>query len=94
MDIQRLHEILSTIWVVWFVLLFGGILAWVMRPGSRETALVTAGKVRLVVGEANYDLQDGDSVTFDADLPHHFENPTETDEARFISVVSAGLRRS
>ncbi len=38
MDIQRLHEILSTIWVVWFVLLFGGILAWVMRPGSRETA--------------------------------------------------------
>ncbi len=38
MDIQRLHEILSTIWVVWFVLLFGGILAWVMRPGSREAA--------------------------------------------------------
>jgi cytochrome c oxidase cbb3-type subunit 4 len=38
MDIQRLHEILSAIWVVWFVLLFGGILAWVMRPGSRETA--------------------------------------------------------
>ncbi|WP_082012595.1 cbb3-type cytochrome c oxidase subunit 3 [Belnapia sp. F-4-1] len=38
MDIQRLHEILSTIWVVWFVLLFTGILAWVLRPGSREAA--------------------------------------------------------
>ncbi len=38
MDIQRLHEILSTIWVVWFVLLFNGILAWVLRPGSRDVA--------------------------------------------------------
>jgi transcriptional regulator with XRE-family HTH domain len=61
--------------------------------GSRETALVTQGRVRLVVGQANYDLDDGDSVTFDADLPHRFENP-EMEEARFLSVVSAGLRRS
>jgi transcriptional regulator with XRE-family HTH domain len=63
------------------------------EPGSRETALVTHGQVRLVVGEANYDLNTGDSVTFDADLPHHFENP-HAEEARFLSVVSAGLRRS
>jgi transcriptional regulator with XRE-family HTH domain len=63
------------------------------EPGSRETALVTHGRVRLVVGEANYDLNDGDCVTFDADLPHRFENP-DTGEARFLSVVSAGLRRS
>jgi transcriptional regulator with XRE-family HTH domain len=63
------------------------------EAGSRETALVTHGSVRLVVGDANYDLEEGDCVTFDADLPHHFENP-DTDEARFLSVVSAGLRRS
>ena len=63
------------------------------EAGSRETAVVTHGSVRLVVGEANYDLAAGDTVTFDADLPHHFENP-ETAEARFLSVVSAGLRRS
>ena len=63
------------------------------EAGSRETAVVTSGSVRLVVGEANYDLEEGDTVTFDADLPHHFENP-ETEEARFLSVVSAGLRRS
>jgi mannose-6-phosphate isomerase-like protein (cupin superfamily) len=63
------------------------------EPGSRETALVTHGQVRLVVGEAHYDLDTGDSVTFDADLPHHFENP-HGEEARFLSVVSAGLRRS
>jgi transcriptional regulator with XRE-family HTH domain len=64
------------------------------EPGSRETALVTDGSVRLVVGEAHYDLDAGDSVTFDADLPHHFENPHPSGEARFLSVVSAGLRRS
>jgi hypothetical protein len=32
-------------------------------------------------------------VTFDADLPHHFENPADT-EAVLLAVVSAGLRRS
>ncbi|MGH2803319.1 MAG: cupin domain-containing protein [Thermoleophilaceae bacterium] len=38
-------------------------------------------------------LGEGDSVTFDADLPHRFENPGERD-ARFYAVVAAGLRRS
>ena len=36
---------------------------------------------------------EGDCVTFDADLPHHFENPGP-DEAALLAVVSAGLRRS
>jgi mannose-6-phosphate isomerase-like protein (cupin superfamily) len=49
--------------------------------------------VRLVCGEETYDLTEGDAVTFDADLPHHFENPGARD-ARFHSVVAAGLRRS
>ena len=35
----------------------------------------------------------GDAVTFDADLPHHFENPGAGD-ARFYAVVAAGLSRS
>jgi XRE family transcriptional regulator, regulator of sulfur utilization len=63
------------------------------EPGSRETAVVTHGRVRLMCAGAEYDLDDGDSVTFDADLPHHFENPGPG-EARFFAVVSAGLRRS
>src|SRR3954469_13368550 len=63
------------------------------EPGSRETALVTDGQVRLVCDGEVYDLGEGDAVTFDADLPHHFENPG-TDPARFHAVVAAGLRRS
>jgi transcriptional regulator with XRE-family HTH domain len=63
------------------------------EPGSRETALVCEGAVRLVCGDETYDLGEGDAVTFDADLPHHFENPGER-PARFHAVVAAGLRRS
>ena len=63
------------------------------EPGSRETALVQDGRIVLVCDGRRYELGEGDTVTFDADLPHHFENPT-TDDAAFLAVVSAGLRRS
>jgi transcriptional regulator with XRE-family HTH domain len=63
------------------------------EPGSRETALVERGCISLICDGASYELQEGDCVTFDADLPHHFENPTAA-EAAFLAVVSAGLRRS
>jgi transcriptional regulator with XRE-family HTH domain len=63
------------------------------EPGSRETALVQRGAVVLVCDGERHELDEGDCVTFDADLPHHFENPTRAD-ASFLSVVSAGLRRS
>jgi quercetin dioxygenase-like cupin family protein len=62
------------------------------EPGSRETAVVLEGTVELFVDEQRHELGEGDSVTFDADLPHHFEN-NGPDEARFIAVVAAGLRR-
>ncbi len=63
------------------------------EPGSRETALVQRGRVRLVCDGQRYELSTGDCVTFDADLPHHFENPGRG-EATFLAVLSAGLRRS
>jgi transcriptional regulator with XRE-family HTH domain len=63
------------------------------EPGSRETAFVERGSVVLVCDGQRYGLSEGDCVTFDADLPHHFENPTSA-EASFLAVVSAGLRRS
>ena len=63
------------------------------EPGSRETALVESGAVVLVCDGARHDLAARDCVTFDADLPHHFENAGD-DEAVLLAVVSAGLRRS
>jgi transcriptional regulator with XRE-family HTH domain len=63
------------------------------EPGSRETTVVLGGTVALIVDGTRHELGEGDAVTFDADLPHHFEN--ESDEpSRFLGVIAAGLRRS
>jgi XRE family transcriptional regulator, regulator of sulfur utilization len=63
------------------------------EPGARETAVIEIGRVLLHVDGVPHALGAGDTVTFDADLPHHFENPGE-EEAILLAVVSAGLRRS
>jgi XRE family transcriptional regulator, regulator of sulfur utilization len=63
------------------------------EPGSREMAVIEKGSVLLVCDGQSYRLDKDDCVTFDADLPHHFENTGEL-EAVFLAVVSAGLRRS
>jgi len=62
------------------------------EPGSRETALIEEGEVVLVCDGRRYELAAGDCVTFDADLPHHFENRGAP--AIFLASVTAGLRRS
>jgi uncharacterized cupin superfamily protein len=51
------------------------------------------GTLVLVVDGTRHELNEGDSVTFDADLPHHFENEGE-EPTRFLAVIAAGLRRS
>jgi XRE family transcriptional regulator, regulator of sulfur utilization len=63
------------------------------EPGSRETAVVLDGAATLVIDGAEHQLRTGDSVTFDADLPHHFENHAD-EPAELLAVVTAGLRRS
>jgi transcriptional regulator with XRE-family HTH domain len=63
------------------------------EPGSRETAVVESGGATLICDGHRYELGAGDCVTFDADLPHHFENHA-SEQAVLLAVVSAGLRRS
>lgn len=63
------------------------------EPGSRETAVVLTGTLALIVDGTRHELAAGDSVTFDADLPHHFENDG-SEQTRFLAVIAAGLRRS
>jgi transcriptional regulator with XRE-family HTH domain len=63
------------------------------EPGSRETVVVLGGELALYVDGERHLLRKGDSVTFDADLPRHFENDG-TAATTFIAVVAAGLRRS
>ncbi len=63
------------------------------EAGARETALVLDGRLTLVVDGEDHSLSSGDAVTFDADLPHHFEN-RDASPCEFVAVVAAGLRRS
>ena len=63
------------------------------EAGARETAVVERGTVHLLIDGAEHPLAAGDTVTFDADLPHHFENHGK-EEAVLLAIVSAGLRRS
>lgn len=63
------------------------------EPGSREIALVDRGSVILEIDGDAHALATGDTVTFDADLPHRFTNPGD-EPAILLAVVSAGLRRS
>jgi XRE family transcriptional regulator, regulator of sulfur utilization len=62
------------------------------EPGSRETAVVMEGRVDFFIDGERHELAEGDSVTYDADLPHHFENNADT-PARLVAVIAAGLRR-
>ncbi len=63
------------------------------EPGARETSVVQRGRLSFICDGTRHELAEGDCVTFDADLPHHFENPGE-EEAVLLAIVSAGLRRS
>lgn len=63
------------------------------EAGARETALVLGGELTLVIDAGVRTLARGDTVTFDADLPHHFEN-RGSKPCEFVAVVAAGLRRS
>ena len=49
--------------------------------------------MRLEVDGQTYELAHGDSVTFDSDLEHRLSNPG-SEPARFLSVLTAGLRRA
>jgi mannose-6-phosphate isomerase-like protein (cupin superfamily) len=62
------------------------------EPGSRETVLVQSGDLDLVVDGERRTLSKDDSVTFDSDLPHHFENPGNK-QSTFLAITAAGLRR-
>jgi transcriptional regulator with XRE-family HTH domain len=55
-------------------------------PGTREIIVVLTGQVRMRVGDDVVDLQAGDSMAFEADKAHSYENPGPTD-ARCHNVI-------
>jgi XRE family transcriptional regulator, regulator of sulfur utilization len=58
-------------------------------PGTREIVVVLSGAMRLTVADRTDDLGPGDSVVFDANKPHVYENPGNA-EARYHNVIVYG----
>lgn len=54
--------------------------------GTAECLIVLTGTLRLHVADQVHELAAGDSVYFEADVPHAYENPGRT-EARYHNVI-------
>jgi len=55
-------------------------------PGTRELVIVLSGALRMIVGEHSEDLEAGDSMLFNANVAHAYEN-TAGSEARYHDVI-------
>jgi transcriptional regulator with XRE-family HTH domain len=58
------------------------------RPGVEETLLVVMGRLVLQLADSQYALSAGDSICYPADHSHQFDNPSPTDECRFVIVIN------
>jgi transcriptional regulator with XRE-family HTH domain len=57
--------------------------------GTVETVVVLKGTLRVTVESSEYELLTGDSLYFQADVPHSYENRS-SHEARFFNVIDYG----
>jgi quercetin dioxygenase-like cupin family protein len=57
--------------------------------GTSETLVVLKGALRVVVGEAEYELLTGDSIFFTAHVTHVYENRA-SHEARCLDIINYG----
>jgi transcriptional regulator with XRE-family HTH domain len=55
-------------------------------PGTKELVVVLSGSLRMTVGDHTDELGAGDSVVFDANQTHVYENPGSS-EARYHDVI-------
>jgi transcriptional regulator with XRE-family HTH domain len=60
-------------------------------PNTRELVVVLSGALRMIVGEQVEELGPGDSMLFNANLPHVYENPGSS-EARYHDIIIYPLR--
>ena len=58
-------------------------------PGTTETVTVLHGVLRIQVAEEVHELAPGDTIFFQADVPHSYENRS-TREARCLDVIAYG----
>lgn len=57
------------------------------RSGAEEQIVVERGSLRATLDGDEYLLGEGDAMFFEADIPHHFDNPGE-EECTFYLIIS------
>lgn len=58
------------------------------RSGVEETLVVASGRLRLLIADTHYDLSAGDSVFYRADVPHRFDNLSDSEAAIFYIAIN------
>lgn len=56
-------------------------------PGTTENLVVSHGTVELVVDQQRYLLATGDALLFEADVPHIYRNPADTDAVMYLVMT-------
>jgi transcriptional regulator with XRE-family HTH domain len=58
-------------------------------PGTTENLVVSQGAVHVGVGKSRHELKLGDSITFDADVAHSYENPSDEEAVMYLVMTYA-----
>ncbi len=60
------------------------------RKGVAEYLVVERGRLRAVLGDEEFSLEEGDAVYFEADVAHRFDNAGEGECAYYLVISSGG----
>lgn len=58
-------------------------------PGTTENLVVTAGTVEIDAGGDTHRLEAGDSILFEADTPHAYRNPGQSESVMYLVMTYA-----
>jgi transcriptional regulator with XRE-family HTH domain len=60
------------------------------RRGVEEYLVVERGRLRAILGEEEYLLEEGDALYFEAEVPHRFDNAGEGECSYYLVIDSKG----
>lgn len=58
-------------------------------PGTTENLVVTSGTLEMVVGQSRSLVATGDAIYFEADIPHEYRNPGNTETVMYLVMTYA-----
>src|SRR5262249_58496206 len=58
-------------------------------PGTVENLVVNAGALEVTVGAERHLLAQGDSILFEADVPHQYRNPGDSECVMYLVMTYA-----